>query len=145
MHSPLSEYLFGRKLGEVGRDVALWRIASAGLWAVPGLPVIPLALQAGADLGLALSAHRSTPIGDVNLSDIDLIIVTEQGQHESLTLTTPSITASVHLLSELATGQLYDIADPVGGHLTDYVSTAHELDRLVSMAMPRIVETASAG
>lgn len=145
IRSPLSEYLFRRKLEEAGNEAMQWRIASAGLWTVPGLPVMPLAYQAGVELGLDLSAHRSTPIEDVLLSDFCPIVVMEQGQREALSLTMPNIAARVHLLSELATGQTYDIIDPVGGSPADYLNTANELDRLIGMAMPRLVEIASAG
>ena len=37
-----------------------------------------VAIEAGAELGLDLSAHRSTPVEDVDLTTFDLVIVMEQ-------------------------------------------------------------------
>lgn len=141
IRSVFSEYLCRRYLNELGQDLDQWHIASAGTWTSQGLPAMPKAIEAGAELGLDLSAHRSTPVEDVDLSTFDLVIVMEQGQREALLFEVPTLGARARLLSELATGLTYDVADPVGGPLSGYVDAANEIDRLLSVATPRIVET----
>ena len=84
IRSPLAEQLFRRQLEAGVQDSAAWRVASAGTWTKPGLPAMPLAQQAAAELGLDLSTHRSQPIDDIALEDYGLIITMEQGQQEAI-------------------------------------------------------------
>jgi protein-tyrosine-phosphatase len=138
IRSPLAEHLFRRQLPLVGEDPHAWRIDSAGTWTRNGLPAMPLAQQAGAEMGLDLSGHRSTPIEDAPLTTYDLIIVMEQGHREAIAIEFPEAAERVYLLSELATGLAYDISDPIGRPLDAYRSAAQEIGRLVDMAMPAI-------
>lgn len=142
IRSPLAEYLFRRALPPAGEEIVDWKVASAGTWTRAGLPVMPLALQAGADLGLDLSAHRSTPIEDVDLASYGVIVAMEQGQREALAFEAPAEAERIHLLAKLASGLTYDVADPVGGPVSAYVTAANELDRLIGVAAPRIIELA---
>ena len=139
IRSPLSEYLFKRALAETDQDLDLWRVDSAGTWTNPGLPAMPLAIAAGQEAGLDLSAHRSTRIEDVDLSSYDLIIPMEQGQLEALTFETPAIRDRVQLISKLATGTAYDVADPIGRPLDAYRTVTAELSNLIQRATPAII------
>lgn len=140
IRSVYSEYLFRRYLDELGQDLLQWQVSSAGTWTSQGLPAMPKAIEAGAELGLDLSAHRSTPVEDVDLSAFDLIVPMEQGQREALLFEAPVLAGQLRLLSELATGLAYDVADPVGGPRSGYVDAANEINRLLGIAAPKIIE-----
>ena len=140
IRSVYSEYLFRRYLTEYGQDLSHWHVTSAGTWTSDGLPAMPKAIDAGAELGLDLTAHRSTRIEDVDLSTYDLVVLMEQGQKEALLFEEPTLGGRARLLSEMASGIAYDVGDPVGGPRSSYVSTANEIDRLISAATPRIIE-----
>ena len=100
---------------------------------------MPLAQQAGAEIGLDLSAHRSARIEDVALDIYQLIITMESGQREAITAEFPDAAPRVTQLSQLAHGMVYDITDPIGQPLAVYRSTAQQLEQLVTLAAPKIV------
>jgi protein-tyrosine-phosphatase len=140
IRSVFAEYLFRRHLEKLGKDLSHWQIASAGTWTSAGLPAMPKAIEAGASLGLDLTKHRSTPVEEVDLTSFDLVVIMEQGQREALLFEVPTLGTRARLLSELGTGLAYDVADPVGGPLSGYLDAANEIDRLLSIATPQIVE-----
>lgn len=143
IRSPLAEHLFRRQLVAAGENPEDWRVESAGTWTRSGLRAMPSMQEAGAELGVDLSTHRSQAIEDAPLETYDLIITMEQGQREAIAVEFPAVADRVHLLSQLATGLIYDVADPVGRPLAAYQATAQELDRLLIMATPQIIALAS--
>jgi len=139
IRSPLAEHLFRRQLVAAGENLENWRVESVGTWTRSGLPAMPLAQEVGAELGVDLSAHRSLAIEDAALETYDLIITMEQGQREAIAVEFPAVADRVHLLSHLATGLTYDVADPVGRPLAAYRAAAQELNRLLTMAAATII------
>jgi len=142
IRSPLAEHLFRRQLEAGVHDSAAWRVASAGTWTKPGLPAMPLAQQAAAELGLDLSTHRSQPIDDIALEDYGLIITMEQGQQEAIRFEFFAVGARVQVLAQLAHDLVYDVADPVGRPLAAYRTTAREIEQLLNAAQSRIIQMA---
>lgn len=142
IRSPLCEYLFRRKLVELGEDPEAWQVAGAGTWTQAGLPAMPLAQEAGSEIGLDLSRHRSRPIEDVALDQYQLIITMEAGQREAIAVEFPDAAPRLIQLSQPAHGMIYDVADPIGQPLPAYRSTAQQLDQLITLAAPKIIEMA---
>ena len=140
IRSPLSEHLYCRQLRRLGANVEEWKVDSAGTWTHPGLPVMPLAQQVGCEIGLDLSEHRSQPIDNVALEKYQMIITMESGQREAISTEFPDAAPRVTQLSQLAHGMIYDIADPIGQPLSAYQSTVRQLEQLMALATPRIIE-----
>ena len=140
IRSPLSEYLFRRHLNEIGENNEEWQVDSAGTWTHSGLPVMPLALQAGSEIGLDLSEHRSQPIDDVALENYQLIVTMESGHREAISIEYPQAAPRVTQISQLAHAMIYDVADPIGQPLSAYRSTVKQLDQLIALATPKIIE-----
>ncbi len=140
IRSPLCEYLFRRQLTELGEKLEDWQIDSAGTWTHSGLPVMPLALEAGSEIGLDLSQHRSKTIDDVALDRYQLIITMSSGHRDAITTEFPDVASRVTQISRLAQDMDYDVADPIGGPLPAYRNTAKQLAQMISLAAPTIIE-----
>ena len=140
IRSPLSEHLYRRQLAQLVENIDEWEVASAGTWTHAGLPAMPLAEQAGAEIGLDLSKHRSRPIEDVALDRYQLIVTMEGGQREAISAEFPEAAPRIIQISQLAHGMDYDVADPIGQPLPAYQKTAQQLDQLVALAVRRIIE-----
>lgn len=88
-----------------------WIVDSAGSWVADLAPATPEALIEAEKRGLDLSAHTSKGIEGIHREQIDLFLVMEQGQKESILLDFPKLSKRTYLLSEL-TGLSFSIPDP---------------------------------
>jgi protein-tyrosine-phosphatase len=93
------------------------------------------------DLGLDISQHRSRIVTRNMLRQFDLILTMESGHKEALTIEFPEITPRLYLLSEMIDEQ-QDVADPIGGQITDYRYTAARIHRILTQGFDRIVQLA---
>ena len=116
--SPMAEALMRRQLKTRPR----WRVASAGLLAVPGLPASPGARQALADLGLDLASHRSRCLTPDLVRSASLIVVLGQHHFDGIIALDPPARDKVFLLGRFARQQpgFTDIPDPIGGSPAAY-------------------------
>jgi protein-tyrosine phosphatase len=121
-----------------------WRIGSAGTWAIAGMPPMPKAVDAMAELGIDISGHRSCPVDDAQIGSYALILVMERGHKEALTVEFPEFADRVYLLSEM-TGQAYEIGDPITGPTSGYRHTAEMLEEVVKAGFERIRTLAGNG
>ena len=117
--------------------MAHWRIGSAGTWASAGMPPMPKAVDAMAELGIDISGHRSCSVDDAQIGSYALILVMERGHREALSVEFPEFADRVHLLSEM-TGQAYEIGDPIAGPSSGYRHTAEMLEEIVKAGFERI-------
>jgi protein-tyrosine phosphatase len=142
--SPMAAALC-RQLLDQQPDADRWRIASAGTWAVDGLPAVAEAQAVMAARGLDLSAHRSRRVTGEMLADADLVITMQAGHKEALQAEFPDCAAKVIQLAETC-GLAFDVADPIGGTLVDFERTVGELQRLLENGLATIRQRAgSAG
>ncbi len=88
-----------------------WSIESAGSWVYDLVPPTPEAFIEAAKRGLDISHQISKGIEELDLDSIDLLLVMEQGQKESILLEFPKLTDRTFLLSELS-GPAFSIPDP---------------------------------
>jgi len=104
--SPLAEYLLRRDWAAHHVEVA-----SAGVQAVSGQAVHPLALELAVDHGLLeLQAHRSRRLTPAMIRAVDLVLTMDEMQRRDVLKATPAFTGRVLMLGCWRNVQ---IADPV--------------------------------
>jgi protein-tyrosine-phosphatase len=108
--SPLAAAIFKKALLEKGLDVS-WQVGSAGTWARPGLPALPVVLEAARALGLDLSGHRAARLDGAMLQAYDLVLVMQAGQLEALRSEFPDLNEHIYLLSHVLERRTYDFPD----------------------------------
>jgi protein-tyrosine-phosphatase len=118
-----------------------WIVESAGTWANEGQPAFPQTQEVMSDLGLDISQHRSRIVTRNMLRQFDLILTMESGHKEALEIEFPEITPRLYLLSEMIDEQ-QDVADPIGGQITDFRHTAARIHRILTQGFDRIVQLA---
>lgn len=114
-----------------------WKISSAGVWAVEGIPAAPRAVQVMAQRGLDVSGHRAQSINRELLEQADLILTMERVQKESLTAVFPFVAGRVFLLGEMD-GSMTEVADPYGGPLKGYQAAAARIEQILQGGLQRI-------
>jgi protein-tyrosine-phosphatase len=144
IRSPLAEHLLRRRLAN-DPATASWRVESAGAWTLPDLPALAAAVQAGAELGVDLSDHRSRRAEDLSLRNFDLILTMERGQRDALRVEHPYVAERIVTIGEATTGYDFDVADPPGHTPAAIRSTARELADLLERGAQRIVRAVGGG
>jgi protein-tyrosine-phosphatase len=134
--SPLAAGLLRQNLDAMGMGDG-WRIASAGIWARPGLPALPGILGAAQNFGVDLSGHRSAAVNRQLLSQYDLMLVMQAGQKEALLSEFPELEDRVYLLSEVVERRTYDIPDALGSE-QEALEVVAELDSLLRRGVESI-------
>lgn len=142
--SPLAVACLLKNLSNTGTTEGQWIVESAGTWVESGLPVPDITLKVADKLKLiGLDGHITRQI-DTNILDrFHLIIVMEMGQKEALQSEFPSVRDRLCLLSEIADGLSYDIADPAHPGVNPY-EVGKEISSLVTRGMPEILRLAQA-
>ncbi|NLE83922.1 MAG: hypothetical protein GX603_05355 [Chloroflexi bacterium] len=134
--SPLATAILKKELAARGIP-GFWNVDSAGSWVQDLAPATPDALHEAAKRGLDLSSHTSKGIEAIHRDKIDLLLVMEQGQKESILLEFPYLRKKTFLLSELA-GAHYSIPDPyVTGEPCDEI--AFEIEQLIQSNIDTII------
>lgn len=137
--SPLAAAIFVRALDEEGIERggssslqmrAAWRVDSAGTWAAPGEPVLPLVADAARKLGIDLSDHTSRRVNESLLSEYDLILVMTRSQKEALQSEFPALQDRIYLLSHVVERGSYDIPD-ISGSEQEVEDVISELNTLI--------------
>lgn len=137
--SPLAEALARRELERRG-----WRqveVRSAGVAALPGGPASRGSLEAGAEVGLELGPHRSTPL-TLPLAEWADLILTMSPSH-LVPLEQAGLGDRAAVITAFARGGERGageggVPDPVGGDLDRYRETLRELEVLVGRVLDRL-------
>jgi len=118
-----------------------WIVESAGSWVDDLVPPTPEAFKEAAKRGLDISSHISLGIEALNLDSIDLLLVMELGQKESILIDFPQLTDKTYLLSELS-GPAFTIPDP---YVTKepFSEIAREIETLIKANIEKITALAS--
>lgn len=133
--SPLAEDTARRILG----DLEGVEFSSAGLAALGGEPASNHAQFVAREAGGDLSAHRSRPIEELDLSRFDLVIGMTRRHVDALRQAVDGTRPVVLGLAEAAgRDPSLEIGDPFGGSLEDYERTAAQIDPLVRDLRSRI-------
>jgi protein-tyrosine-phosphatase len=112
--SPFAEGLLKNVLAEEGLEGI--GVDSAGLLALPGNSVTPLAQRVAAEFGVDLSGHRAKAVSESLLSWSDLVLVMEKPHEEALLSAIPGAEGKVLLLRHFGRhgSRRRGIADPYG-------------------------------
>jgi len=117
-----------------------WIVESAGSWVHDLIPPTPEAFIEAEKRGLDLSSHISVGIEELDLDSIDLLLVMEQGQKESILIDFPKLRDRIYLLSELL-GPGFSIPDPyVTKEHSDVI--AQEIETLIKDNFEEIISLA---
>ena len=137
--SPLAAAILKRELA-TRKIPGEWIVESAGSWVQDLLPPTPEAFIEAAKRGLDLSSHISQGIEAFDLDSVDLLLVMEIGQKESILLDFPKLSGRIFLLSELS-GLAFTIPDP---YLTkeSFSEIALEIETLIKENFEEIINIA---
>jgi len=109
-----------------------FRIGSAGVYAGPGAPASPQAVEALAERDIPLGDHRSTPALEALVADQDRVYCMTASHRDALLSMLPEgAAANVELLDPDGA----DVPDPFGGSLELYRQTADAISRMVDARM----------
>ena len=137
--SPLAAAILKRELA-TRKIPGEWIVESAGSWVQDLLPPTPEAFIEAAKRSLDLSSHISQGIEALDLDSVDLLLVMELGQKESILLDFPKLSGKTFLLSELS-GLAFTIPDP---YLTkeSFSEIALEIETLIKENFEEIINIA---
>lgn len=141
--SPIASALF-QDLVERNQSSQVWRIESAGVWAVAGAPAVENSQIAMERRSLEIMDHRSRRVDAAMLNSYDLILTMEESHKESLLEKYPEVVGRVYLLSEMI-NRSYDVEDPIGGSIIDFERTAIKLERILTQGFGEILRLAEEG
>jgi L-threonylcarbamoyladenylate synthase len=99
-----------------------WSVESAGVFAGPGSPATPEAIQAAKVHGTDIAAHQSQIVTSELIHNTDMIFCMTQGHMDQLLSQCPEAEAKVQLVDPAG-----DVPDPIGGSLDTYVETARRI------------------
>lgn len=119
-----------------------WKILSAGIWAEVGAPPLKEAIEFARARGFDVEPNRSREINPQLVKFADLIIVMTSGQKEAIVNEFPESAGKLTLLSEICSGQYFDIPDPVISTEEAPGEVAAEICDLVKIGLPKILAKA---
>jgi protein-tyrosine-phosphatase len=133
--SPLAEAIAKRIASDFGQENIVFE--SAGTQAWEGSAASDAALLVGVERNIDLSSHRSRRLTPEIVQANDLILVMSSPHLAQVRELDQD--ANVHLLGGYGSGNRgHAIADPFGGDLNDYRSTADELEKELAEILSRI-------
>jgi len=138
--SPMAEGLFRRALR--GRNE--FRVLSAGVGAVDGLPPSEYAVRALRDLGVDISKQRSRMLTAELVHQADYIFGMTHSHVDAITLLYPQAAEKTFLLREFdETLDSYenDISDPIGGSYDVYLSCRDQIEQGIASMLKFIDQT----
>lgn len=136
--SPMAASIMRRRLDRAGLAAHV-EVASAGVWAESGHKASAFAGAVLGSRGMDLSGHASRLLTPAMLREADIVIVMEESHRQSIFHLAPQHLGKVYLLSEMA-GKHDDVADPYGGPIEGYETTADLLEELIDAGLPGILK-----
>lgn len=134
--SPIAAAIFAQFLAKHNLTKA-WRVESAGIIALDGMPIAPHALTALQERGINASAHSTRLLTRDMLESADLVLVMELQHKEGLRLQHPDLAQRIVLLSEMV-GLSYSLSDPDHDSLSSIQATTREIESLLTRGWARI-------
>lgn len=122
-------------------------VDSAGTFACEGQLPTETAEEAMEELGLEIGRHRAKQVNDELMDWADIVLTMESGHIEELEAMFPRHEEKVHTLIGYANGisgfpgsEGFDVADPYGEPLEEYVECALQLKGLIDKLVKRFVK-----
>jgi len=113
-----------RGLNQDELEAAGVTVMSAGVFASPGQPATPEAVEALRPMGIDLSGHRSQPVTPEMVQDADVIYTMTRRHREALLALSPGAADKIHPLDPNG-----DVDDPIGSGPTAYQRCAELIRR----------------
>ncbi|MBM3329367.1 MAG: hypothetical protein FJY67_07850 [Calditrichaeota bacterium] len=133
--SPVAEAMFRRAVESSGEE---WQIASAGVRAIPGVPVNPVIGFIMFQRQMPLTNHKSRPVTTSLMERYYWIITAEQAHRDALLKMYPDLKDRVQTLLGFGRKpdeiEQHDLPDPTGKEPNDY----RELMDLLETEIPRL-------
>ena len=132
--SPMAEALLRHHLP----SGVVWRVASAGTCACSGDAASEGSVEALAEEGIELPAHRSQPLTEKLVRDARVIVALTRGHRDDILENFPAAKQKVFLLKSFdpAAGDEKDVPDPIGGSLSVY----RRCRNAIAAAIPGLIE-----
>ena len=133
--SPMAAALLRQLLKEGNGDASFLRISSAGLYASPGAPASPEAVEVLRNYGVDLSVHLARELEREELAAADLILTMTNAQKKQLIKLYPAVKDRVFVLREYVSGRdagdgfEFDLPDPFGQPVEVYRRCAAVLEQ----------------
>ncbi len=128
IRSPLAEALAKRLLAERGL-AARYRIRSAGTIAGHGYISPPEAVRVGAENGLDIKPHLTTPLSRDLVEEADLVIAVDRSVAEQILDLVPDLGPRLKLLTQFASMPgVFDVPDPIGESRDVYEEAFRRID-----------------
>ncbi|RIV20266.1 low molecular weight protein arginine phosphatase [Alicyclobacillaceae bacterium I2511] len=127
--SPMAVHLAQTKLRLRGLS---WQVSSAGVYAIPGLPMSWEAVQVLQSRGIAPTDHAAQSLTAAQVEQVDLVVTMTHAQAIEVASRFPMAGIKVRALGNFLSSRqesAEDIVDPIGGGLDAYVRTAAQIDR----------------
>jgi glycine hydroxymethyltransferase len=140
--SPMAEGLF--RHATKGRNE--FRVFSAGVGAVDGLPPSEYAVRALRELGIDISKQRSRMLTADLVNEADYIFGMTHSHVDAITLLYPQAAEKTFLLREFdETLESYenDISDPIGGSYEVYLNCRDQIEQGIASMLKFIEQTSS--
>ena len=118
-------------------------VSSAGTWTSAGAAASAYAVEAARRSGIDIGANRSQPLARSILLQSDLVLTMEPAHLEEVLAQAPEAEEWTHVVTTFADPQGGDsagVTDPYGSNQATYDATFAELDHLLRVAFPRILE-----
>ena len=137
--SPMAEELFrqaiSRKLGCSPTELKQhgFSVASAGLAAGRQYPASPESVEVMANMGFDISGHGSQPLTAELLDKFDSVYTMTANHRDAILKARPDAADTVQMLSNNG----YDIADPIGGGMNDYVACCEEIEHYINVIIEK--------
>ena len=130
---------------ELGRDLGLVEVTSAGTGAREGEPASEYSVEVAAREGVDLAAHRSRRATATLVKQADLVLVMERSHLEAV-MKLGANPGRTFILSEWpGPGEPgLGVSDPFGGSIEAYEECWRRIRRHVLRAAPRVLEAARA-
>src|SRR5918992_3833323 len=140
--SPMAEGLF--RHATKGRNE--FRVVSAGVGAVDGLPPSEFAVRALRELGIDISKQRSRMLTAELVNQADYIFGMTHSHVDAITLLYPQAAEKTFLLREFdETLESYenDISDPIGGSYEIYLNCRDQIEQGIASMLKFIEQTST--
>ncbi len=111
-----------------------WHFASAGVFASPGDPASPLAIEALRERGISLADHKARALSPKMIREADQVVAMTAGHRELIRNMVPDISQEkLHLLHGFDPKKPdADVMDPFGGNLDTYRMARDDIESALS-------------
>ena len=133
--SPMAAALLRQLLNERGGEFENVRVSSAGLYARPGAPAAPEAVETMRGYGVDLSNHLARELAREELVAADLILTMTNAQKKQIIKIYPAVKDRTYVLREYLSANRtagkdqWDVPDPFGQPLAVYQQCATVLEK----------------